>query len=74
MELHSELNHRIIDIASQSGLTYAQVAKAARTSRSRITAILNRDTHDVSTDHLLRIVGALGYRAKITVRRSNVAA
>jgi predicted XRE-type DNA-binding protein len=74
MEVRTELNDRIIQIVRRAGLTHAQVAKAAKTSRSRITAILNRNTHDVSTDLLLRIVGALGYRARITVRRSKVAA
>jgi predicted XRE-type DNA-binding protein len=74
MEVRSELNHRIIQIVEQSGLTHAQVAKAARTSRSRITAILNRNTHDVSTDLLLRILGALGYRARISVQRVRPAA
>jgi predicted XRE-type DNA-binding protein len=74
MEVRSELNDRIIQIVRRSGLTHAQVAKAAKTSRSRITGILNRNTHDVSTDLLLRIIGALGYRARITIRRSKAAA
>jgi predicted XRE-type DNA-binding protein len=74
IEVRSELNDRIIQIVRRSGLTHAQVAKAAKTSRTRITAILNRSTHDVSTDLLLRIVGALGYRARITLRRSKAAA
>src|SRR5437879_7857078 len=74
IEVRSELNDRIIDIVHRSGLTHAQVARAARTSRSRITNILNRNTHDVSTDLLLRILAALGYRARITVRRARPAA
>ena len=55
MEVRSELNERIIQIVRRSGFTHAQVAKAAKTSRSRVTAILNRDTHGVSTDLLLRV-------------------
>ena len=74
LEVRTELNDRIIRIARRSGLTHAQVAKAAGTSRSRVTAILNRDTHDVSTDLLLRIAAALGYRARITLRRARRAA
>jgi predicted XRE-type DNA-binding protein len=74
MKVRAELNDRIIQIVRRSELTHAQVAKAAKTSRTRITAILNRNTHDVSTDLLLRVVGALGYRARITVRRSKAAA
>ena len=69
IEVRTELNDRIIDIVRRSGRTHAEVARAARTSRSRITNILNRNTYEVSTDLLLRILGALGYRAHITVRR-----
>jgi hypothetical protein len=42
-----------------------QVARLARTSRTRITAIMNRNTKDISTDLLLRVLYALGYTAKI---------
>ena len=74
IEVRSELNNRIIQIVQKSSLTHAEVAKAAHTSRSRVTAILNRDTHDVSTDLLLRILGSLGYTARITVQRARRAA
>lgn len=70
IELRSELNDKVIEIVSKTGLTHDQVAKLARTSRSRITAILNRNTKDVSTDLLLRIIASLGYRAKITFSRA----
>ena len=73
-EVHAELNDQIIRIVEKLGLTHAQVAKAAGTSRSRITAILNRNTHDVSTDLMLRILASLGYRARITVQRVRRAA
>ena len=49
IQLRSDLNDAIIEAAQKSGLTHQQVAKLARTSRSRITAILNRNTKDVST-------------------------
>jgi predicted XRE-type DNA-binding protein len=74
IEVRTELNDQIIKIVDCSGLTHAQLAKAARTSRSRVTAILNRDTHGVSTDLLLRIVSALGYRARVRLRRAKSAA
>jgi predicted XRE-type DNA-binding protein len=60
IELRSELNDKIIEIVGKTGLTHDQVAKLARTSRSRVTAILNRNTTDVSTDLLLRIIVSLG--------------
>lgn len=68
--LRSELNDKVIEIVRKTGLTHDQVAKLARTSRSRVTAILNRNTKDVSTDLLLRIITGLGYRAKITFSRA----
>jgi predicted XRE-type DNA-binding protein len=70
IELRSELNDKVIEIVRRTGLTHDQVARLARTSRSRVTAILNRNTKDVSTDLLLRIITSLGYRAKITFSRA----
>ena len=70
IQLRSDLNDKIIEAARKAGLTHAQVAKLAQTSRSRITAILNRNTKDVSTDLMLRILASLGYRAKVTFSRA----
>ena len=66
IQLRSDLNDAIITAVQKSGLTHQQVAKLARTSRSRITAILNRNTKDVSTDLMLRVMASLGYRAILT--------
>src|SRR5271154_2911337 len=68
--LRSELNSKIVKIVQRKRLTHAQVAGLARTSRTRVTAILNRNTQDVSTDLLLRVLYALGYTAKITFQRA----
>ena len=70
----AELNDQIIRIARRSGLTHAALARAAGTSRSRVTAILNRNAHQVSTDLLLRVLAALGYGARLVVTRSRPAA
>ena len=70
VQIRSDLNDKIIEAVQKSGLTHAQVAKLARTSRSRITAIFNRNTKDVSTDLMLRIMASLGYRAKLTFSRA----
>jgi predicted XRE-type DNA-binding protein len=74
LELRSQLNDKIIEAVKKSGLTHAQVAKLARTSRTRLTAILNRDRTSVSTDLMLRILAALGYRAKMSFYRVRPAA
>lgn len=68
IELRSALNTKIIAAVRRKGLTHAQVARLAHTSRTRVTAIMNRNTKDISTDLLLRVLYALGYTAKITFR------
>lgn len=65
MEIRSDLNAKIIEVVKRKGLTHAQVAKLAETSRTRVTALLNRNTHQISTDLMLRILGALGIYARI---------
>jgi len=74
MELRCTLNDKVIAAVRDSGLTHAQVAKAAQTSRSRLTAILNRNTIHVSTDLMLRILFALGYRLEVRFSRVRRAA
>jgi predicted XRE-type DNA-binding protein len=70
MELRSDLNSKIAEVVAKEGLTHAQVARLARTSRTRVTAIMNRNTKDVSTDLLLRVLYAVGYVAKIRFERA----
>jgi len=70
IQLRSELNSKLIKLVTQKKLTHAQVARLARTSRTRITAIMNRNTIDVSTDLLLRVLHALGYTATVKFHRA----
>jgi len=65
IEIRSDLNDKIVEVIKQKALTHAQVAKLAHTSRTRVTALVNRNTGDISTDLMLRILSALGVRAKI---------
>lgn len=66
----SELNSKIVEVVGKRGLMHAQVAKLAGTSRSRVTAIMNRNTKDISTDLMLRVIGALGYSARLTFSKA----
>ncbi|MGH9907580.1 MAG: hypothetical protein ACRD8U_18575, partial [Pyrinomonadaceae bacterium] len=50
IEIRSDLNDKIIEVVRKRGLTHDQVATLAHTSRTRITAILNRNTQDISTE------------------------
>ncbi len=70
IELRSALNSKIIEAVRSKGLTHAQVARLARTSRTRVTAIMNHNTKNISTDLLLRVLYALGYTAKITFKNA----
>lgn len=65
IQLRSDLNSKIAAIVRSKGLTHDQVARLAGTSRTRVTALMNRNTKDISTDLMLRILYALGYTAKI---------
>jgi predicted XRE-type DNA-binding protein len=65
IEFRSNLNDKIIEVVTKKGLTHADVARLAHTSRTRVTAILNRITHDISTDLMLRVLASLGVRAKL---------
>ena len=65
---------RMKEIARKHKVTHAEIAKRSGTSRTRVTAILNDDLEHVSTDLLIRILGSLGYRVKVSVVRSDTAA
>ena len=73
-EARRQINDKIAAAIAESGLTHAQVAKAAGTSRSRVTAIVNRNRGQVSTDLMLRILAALGYQVKVSFSRKRRAA
>ena len=45
IEFRSDLNDKIIEVVGKKGLTHSDVARLAHTSRTRVTAILNRNTH-----------------------------
>jgi predicted XRE-type DNA-binding protein len=74
IEVRSALCDKLIEVARREGLTHSQIAKAAGASRTRVTAILNRNLQGISTDLLLRILGSLGYRARITLTKPKPAA
>ena len=70
IEFRSNLNDKIIEVVAKKGLTHADVARLAQTSRTRVTAILNRNTHDISTDLMLRVLGSLGIRVKVQFKNA----
>ena len=73
-QVQRTLLRRLKEIVEKEKITHAQVAKRAGTSRTRVTAILNDNLEHVSTDLLIRILGSLGYRVRISVTRVDTAA
>ena len=69
LAFRSELNSRIINIVKKNKVTHAQLAKLVGSSRTRMTAFLNRNISDVSTDLMLRVLSALGYKAKVRITK-----
>lgn len=70
MEFRSEITVALVKIIARGSLTHAAIAKAAGTSRTRVTAIANGNTQGVSTDVLIRVLAATGYRARIRIFRA----
>ncbi|MES2604931.1 MAG: XRE family transcriptional regulator [Pseudomonadota bacterium] len=70
IELRVALLKKIISEVSRQELTHAKAAELTGTSRSRMTSILNGAIQDVSTDLLLRVLAALGIRARISFARA----
>jgi predicted XRE-type DNA-binding protein len=73
-EARSALTDKIIELAKREKVTHASLAKRTGTSRTRITSILNHNIAHVSTDLLIRILAALGYKVTFTVARAKLAA
>jgi len=65
---------RLREIVRRRGVTHAEIARLAGTSRTRVTAILNGNLEHVSIDLLVRILGGLGYAIKISVVKRDTAA
>jgi predicted XRE-type DNA-binding protein len=70
MEFRSELTVSLAKIIQSGRLTHTDIAKRAGTSRSRVTAIANGNTHGVSTDVLIRVLAATGHRAEVRIKRT----
>lgn len=70
MEFRSDLTVSLAKIIQSGRLTHAEIAKRAGTSRTRVTAIANGNTRGVSTDGLIRVLAATGYRAEVRVKKT----
>ena len=73
-QVQYDLLKRLKKIVRKEKITHADLARRAGTSRTRVTAILNDNLEHVSSDLLIRILGSLGYRVRISVSRADTAA
>ncbi len=73
-QVQHALLKRLRQIVSDEALTHAEVAQKGGSSRTRVTSILNGNLDNVSTDLLIRLLAALGYRVKVSVSRVVTAA
>ena len=73
-QVQHSLVKRLRDVVAKERFTHAEIAKRAGSSRTRITAILNGNVEQVSSDLLIRILGALGYVVRVPVSRRPVKA
>jgi predicted XRE-type DNA-binding protein len=69
-----DLSKRLRDIVRKENITHAELAQRAKTSRTRVTAVLNDNLEHVSTDLLIRMLAALGYEVRVSVARVRRAA
>ncbi|HLG20966.1 MAG TPA: XRE family transcriptional regulator [Bdellovibrionota bacterium] len=70
MEFRADLNETIVGIVKQKRITHAQLSQLAGTSRPRITNLLNGNTSDISTDLMLRVLAALGYKVECKISKA----
>ncbi len=70
MEFRSELTVVLAKIIQSGRMTHEQIAKGAGTSRTRVTAIANGNTDGISTDVMIRVLAATGYKTEIRVKKA----
>ena len=69
MAFRTELNSKIVKIVKRKKITHLQLAKLAGSSRTRMTALLNRNISDISTDLMLRVLSVLGYKTSLKITK-----
>lgn len=65
-EVRYSVSQKIINTFEKSSLTITELAKLSGTSRARITKVLKENSVGISLDVLFRILGATGYKVKLS--------
>lgn len=69
-EIRHSISQKIIDAVNKKSLTVSQLAKDSGTSRARVTKILKEDSVGISLDVLFRVLGAAGYKVKLSYSKA----
>ncbi len=69
-EMRHSLTQKIIDTVKKNRFPVTLVASRSKTSRARVTRILKGDSQGISIDVLLRMLGAVGQKVKVTFRKA----
>ncbi|MGE0469953.1 MAG: XRE family transcriptional regulator [Nitrospira sp.] len=70
MEFRSKLTVALAKIIQVGRMTHAAVAKHVGTSKPRVIAIAHGKTQGVSTDVLIRVLAATGYRTELRLKKT----
>jgi predicted XRE-type DNA-binding protein len=73
-QVQHALLKRLRQIVRDESLTHAEVARRGHSSRTRVTAILNGNLDNMSSDLLIRLLRGLGYHVRVLVSRIDSAA
>lgn len=73
-QVQHALLKKLRQVVAEQSLTHAEVARRAGSSRTRVTAILNGNLDQVSSDLLIRLLSGLGYKVKVSFSRMETAA
>ena len=65
----TELNLQIIKIVKRKKISHLQLAKLTGSSRTRMTALLNQNISNISTDLMLRALSVLGYKTSLKITK-----
>lgn len=69
-EFRYSLTQKIIETFKAEHMTITEAASKAKTSRARVTNILQGNSQGISIDVLLRVLAAVGQSIKITYKKA----
>ncbi len=69
-EIRYLITQQIIVNYEKNNLSVTNIAKISGTSRARITKILKNETIGISLDVLIRVLGSLGEKIKISFKKA----